>query len=180
MYSIGELSKEYNLARSTLLYYDAVGLLTASERTPGNYRQYSEEDKKRLDRIRALREAGVPIRQIKNILDTPGTDENNILERRLDELNQEIRYLRFQQRLIVEMLKEKNLSTAKMLFDRESFVTVLKCAGLNEEMRTYFHDQFEENAPDAHQFFLEFLGITEEEIKHIRDLTGPKKSTIKR
>ncbi len=98
MYSIGKLCCEFNLSRSALLYYDSIGLLTASERTQANYRQYSEEDKKCLSRICSLREAGIPLNQIKDILDTDGMKEDFILEKRLNELNIEIRDLRLQQK----------------------------------------------------------------------------------
>lgn len=169
MYSIGNLCREFNLSRSALLYYDTIGLLTASERTQGNYRQYSDEDKKRLSQICAFREAGVALNQIKDILDTDGMNESNILEKRLNELNHEIRYLRFQQKLIVEMLKGKNRTDLNMPMDSQTFVSILKSTGLDEKTLDYFHIQFEKNSPDSHQFFLEFLGAADEEIKHIRE-----------
>lgn len=156
MYSIGNLCCEFNLSRSTLLYYDSIGLLVASERTRGNYRQYSEEDKKRLSQICAFREAGVPLNEIKCILDTDDISERNVLERRLNELNQEIRYLRFQQKMIVEMLKKKNLTGKKMLMDKQTFVSILKLAGLDDPMMDRFHSQLEKNSPDSHQFFWSF------------------------
>lgn len=169
MYSIGKLCREFNLSRSTLLYYDTIGLLSASERTRVNYRQYSEEDKKRLGQICAFREAGVPLNQIKDILDTGGMNESNILERRLNKLNEEIRYLRLQQKLIVEMLKGKTPTDKKMLMDSQTFISILKSTGLDDETLNYLHIQFEKNSPDSHQFFLEFLGLADEEIKHIRE-----------
>jgi DNA-binding transcriptional MerR regulator len=111
MYSIGKLAGEFNLSRSALIYYDTVGLLSPSERNQVNYRQYSEADKKRLGQICALREAGVPLNEIKEILDTNGMNERSVLERHLNDLTQEIRYLRFQQKMIVEMLKGKDLKS---------------------------------------------------------------------
>ena len=105
MFSIGQLCKEFHLSRSTLLYYDSIGLLVASERSGVNYRKYSEEDRTRLGQICAFREAGVPLRQIKDMLDKEGRGEREILEKRLRELNTEIRYLRLQQKLIVDMLQ---------------------------------------------------------------------------
>lgn len=177
MYSIGNLCREFNLSRSTLLYYDTIGLLTASERTQGNYRQYSEEDKKRLGQICAFREAGVPLNQIKDILDTDGMNESNVLEKRLNELNHEIRCLRLQQKLIVEMLKAKNQTDKKMPMDSQMFVSILESAGLDNETLNYFHVQLEKNSPDSHQFFLEFLGISDEEIKHIRKFSRQEEET---
>lgn len=70
MYSIGKLCKEYNLSRSTLLYYDSIGILKASERTKSNYRIYSEEDKERLGQICLYREAGVSLEEIKELLNS--------------------------------------------------------------------------------------------------------------
>jgi DNA-binding transcriptional MerR regulator len=174
LYSIGKLSREFSLSRSTLLYYDSIGLLVASKRTEGNYRQYSEEDKKRLRQICTFREAGVPLNQIKDILDTDGVTESDILEKRLFELNYEIRYLRLQQKLIVEMLKKKNLTEKQMPMDKEVFITLLKSVGLDEEHQNHFHTQFEKHSPDSHQLFLEFLGIGDEEIQQIREASRKK------
>lgn len=168
MYSIGNLCHEFKLSRSTLLYYDTIGLLTASCRTQGNYRQYSEEDKKRLEQICAFREAGVSLTHIREILDTDGRNESIILKKRFNELNHEIKYLKLQQKLIVEMLKEKNLTDNKMLMDSQTFKSILKSVGLNDETMDYFHVQLEKNSPDFHQLFLEFLGLTEDEINYIR------------
>ena len=51
MYTIGKLAKKFDLSRSTLLYYDSIGLLKPSSRTESEYRQYSEDDAARLEQI---------------------------------------------------------------------------------------------------------------------------------
>lgn len=51
---------------------------------------------------------------------------------------------------------------------KEKFVSVLKAAGLTEEEMRRFHREFEKNAPEDHQEFLEFLKIAPEEIQQIR------------
>lgn len=169
MYTIGQLCREFDLSRSALLYYDSIGLLIASERTGVNYRKYSDEDRMRLEQICAYREAGVPLLQIKDILDTQGQGEREILEKRLRGLNSEIRYLRLQQKLIVDMLKAKNLSDRRMPMDAEAFTSLLRASGMDEETLDDLHARFEKTSPDAHQFFLEFLGFGDEEIKSIRE-----------
>jgi DNA-binding transcriptional MerR regulator len=168
MYTIGQLCREFHLSRSTLLYYDSIGLLHAQKRTQGNYRQFDENDRQRLEKICAYREAGVKLEQIKELLDSKDAAERAILEKRLYELNQEIRTLRFRQTLIVEMLKRKNLASGSLLPDRQAFLTVLQSVGLDDETQTNLHRQFEKNAPDGHQAFLEFLGFSDEEIQRIR------------
>lgn len=171
MYSIGKLCSEFHLSRSTLLYYSKIGLLTASVRTQSNYRQYSEDDKNRLRKICDFREAGVPLNQIMEMLDTDHSNERNVLEERLSEISHEIRYLRLKQKLIVEMLKSKNQPDKKLPMDSQTFASVLKSMGLNDETMKHFHEQFEKNSPDSHQLFLEFLGINDEDIKHIREFS---------
>ena len=169
MYSIGRLCREFNLSRSTLLYYDQIGLLTASGRTEGNYRLYSEKDKESLSKICTFREAGVPLKQIKDILDSEGTNESSILEKRMKEINRELSYLRVQQKLIVEMLKGQNSSEDFMQMDVTTFLSILEAAGIEEERLDHIHIQFEKNSPDFHQLFLEFIGIEKDDIDRIRE-----------
>lgn len=168
MYSISKLCREYDLSRSTLLYYDKIGLFRSSGRTDSNYRIYTEEDRSRLERICTFREAGVPLEQIKAILDSGEADGSRILGKRLKDINKEIRYLRLQQNVIVEMLKAENTADKTVLLDKELLVSLFHSAGLEQETLDRFHIQFEKNMPDAHQLFLEFLGLSAEEIDSIR------------
>ena len=41
MLTIGKLARKFDLSRSTLLYYDRIGLLKPSGRTRANYRVYT-------------------------------------------------------------------------------------------------------------------------------------------
>ena len=62
MYTVGQLAKLFGLSRSTLLYYDEIGLLSPSARSASNYRLYSEADIRRVRIIRFLtRRQGVTI-----------------------------------------------------------------------------------------------------------------------
>lgn len=168
MYSIGKLCREFRISRSTLLYYDSIDLLKASGRTPANYRQYTEEDRNRLSQICTFREAGIPLNQIKDILDNEETNEDNVLETRLNELNQEIYYLRIQQKVIVEMLKRKNKTGKKMPLEKQTFLSIFTAAGLQESQINSFHLIFEKKSPESHQLFLELLGLSDKEIQEAR------------
>ncbi|MEN8133472.1 MAG: MerR family DNA-binding transcriptional regulator [Pseudomonadota bacterium] len=44
MFTIGQIGKRFGISRSTLLYYDAIGLLRPSGRSTANYRLYTEDD----------------------------------------------------------------------------------------------------------------------------------------
>jgi len=167
LYTIKHLSKEFKLSRSTLLYYDDIGLLKPIQRTENNYRMYSEEDINRLRKICTLREAGITLDQIKEVLQADDK-ECDVLTNKLNMINSEIRNLRIQQKFITELLKAKNHTQAKMLMDKDSFKSILTSIGFDEKQLKEFHKQFEKNEPDSHQFFLEFLGMTEEDIKEIK------------
>jgi len=51
---------------------------------------------------------------------------------------------------------------------KESWIKLLETAGLDEAARNNWHAEFERLAPDAHQDFLESLGIPAEEVALIR------------
>lgn len=169
MYSIGELGKEFHLSRSTLLYYDKIGLLNPSSRSKSKYRQYSEADRGRLENICNLRETGVSLEEIKYVVNKTDINDSCILEKRLMDINNEIKLLRLQQQVIVELLKSDNISYNKILLSKEDFIDVLSAAGIEESVMDNLHIQFEKNSPSGHQAFLEFLGLSEDEIKNIRE-----------
>ena len=52
MLTVTKLAKSCNLARSTVLYYESIGLLRPPRRSDGNYRVYASQD---LDRLRRTR-----------------------------------------------------------------------------------------------------------------------------
>ena len=169
MYSIGYLCKQFNLSRSTLLYYDSIGILKASQRTASNYRVYSDDDVSKLSQICSYRGAGISLEDIRKLLNTQEKSPENVLNKRLIELNREIHSLRIQQRIILEMLQNNDLLQNVPLVNTESFVSLLKTIGLDEQRLDKFHEEFEKMSSAEHQNFLEFLGFNEEEIAYIRE-----------
>ncbi len=64
MYSIQEVCKKTGLTAHTLRYYEKEGLLAEVERTPGGFRQYSDEDLEWLGLICCLKNTGMPLQEI--------------------------------------------------------------------------------------------------------------------
>lgn len=58
---ISEVSEQSGLSVDTLRYYEKIGLLPPVNRTDGGIRDYSEIDLKRVDFIKCMRSAGLPI-----------------------------------------------------------------------------------------------------------------------
>jgi hypothetical protein len=52
---------------------------------------------------------------------------------------------------------------------KDQFVALLDGAGVTQEQKHRLHALFEQRHPDAHQGFLEYLGLPSEQIRSIRD-----------
>ncbi len=169
MTSIGKLGARFGLSRSTLLYYDRIGLLSPSERAPNGYRCYSDAEAERLAKICTYRKAGLSLSDIGRILDAGGGQVSEILEKRLSELNEEIEAVRSRQRFVISLLKEPDvLARRNGPMTKEKWSKMLREAGFSEEDMLRWHGEFERIAPVKHLRFLSLLGISKEEIRAIR------------
>jgi hypothetical protein len=56
----------------------------------------------------------------------------------------------------------------KQAMNKESWVDLFYAIGLDDEKMVLWHKKFESLHPEGHQSFLEWLGISDEEIKSIR------------
>jgi DNA-binding transcriptional MerR regulator/cyclopropane fatty-acyl-phospholipid synthase-like methyltransferase len=167
---ITELGRRFGLSRSTLLYYDRIGLLPPSGRSGADYRLYSGADADRLERILFYREAGLSLPEIARLL-AKGGDDNAILEGRLREIGREVAALRSRQRIIARMLGTAVSGPEAAGLDRELWSSLQKVCGLDAEALRRWHAEFERRAPDAHHGFLLNLGLSEKEALQVRMLT---------
>ena len=91
-----------------------------------------------------------------------------LLEARLDQLNTEIARLREQQRVIVRLLANRRKLGRARAIDKAGWVRLLRAAGLDDDAMHRWHIEFERLAPEAHQDFLESLGLAKAEVTRIR------------
>src|SRR5689334_9657020 len=104
--TVSQLARTCGLSRSTVLYYENLGLLKPGRRSSGNYRLYAGKDLERLRQICVYRNAGLKLRDIRAVLDQTHGDAARVLKRRLVELSGEIEKLRDHQRAIARLLKD--------------------------------------------------------------------------
>lgn len=168
MLRIGEIARKHGLSRSTLLYYDRIGLLRPSGRSGSNYRRYSAEDDERLGRICLYRRTGLALEEIQKLLEGGKDDLARRLESQLGKIAAQIEELRDRQRLIVQLLEKPKLLARTGALNREKWVRLLRLAGFSEDDMHRWHQAFERNSPHGHQAFLAYLCIPEEEIRRIR------------
>ncbi|WP_422336164.1 MerR family transcriptional regulator [Rhodococcus sp. (in: high G+C Gram-positive bacteria)] len=67
---IGEVADRTELSIKTIRHYDAVGLVTPSERSAGGFRLYTEADVQRLLVIRRMKPLGFTLEEMKQLLDS--------------------------------------------------------------------------------------------------------------
>ena len=138
MFSISQLADEVGLSRSTLLYYEKIGLLKAQRQANG-YRVYSDAEKQRLRFVQQLQAGGLSLKECQACID--GQLDRGLLAGRLEVLEADI--------------AEKTRS-------RDLLLGLLGRSGLKE-----WHDQLERVAPDLHRTWLMRQGYSQADAGHI-------------
>jgi DNA-binding transcriptional MerR regulator len=167
--TVTALARAAGLSRGTVLYYESIGLLRKVRRSPANYRVYSDADSRRLQQIRVYRAAGLTLLDIRDALDRPADHFAAILDRRMQQIGDEIESLRGQQRAIARLLRGSGKSRRKEMLSKEKWTKVMRDSGFSDADMHRWHAQFEKDAPEDHEEFLRFLHIPEEEVKTIRE-----------
>ena len=92
-YTTGELARLCGVTVRTVQYYDTRGILVPSDLSEGGRRVYSEEDAKKMQLICYLRELGLSIDTVGNILAEPDSDHVllTLLSQQISELEEDIR-----------------------------------------------------------------------------------------
>ena len=91
-YTTGEIAKLCGVTVRTVQYYDTRGILVPAELSEGGRRLYSEDDLKRMRIICFLRDLGLPIDSISQMLseEDPGSVISLLLEQQEEALKEEI------------------------------------------------------------------------------------------
>jgi len=170
MLTVTELARRCDISRTTVLYYERIGLLKPNYRSDNGYRWYGDKEIERLKSIMAYRAFGVPVADIAPLLKSDGKQEQPILlKNQFRNLEDEINKLRKQQQAIVVMLQEPDMLDEKVV-SKARWIEIMVSLGFDDNDMVTWHQNFEKMKPIQHQKFLESLGIEAEEIKQIRNL----------
>jgi DNA-binding transcriptional MerR regulator len=169
MLSVTQLARACGLSRTAVLYYESLGLLPASSRSKGNYRQFGDKHLSCLRQICCYRGAGLKLADIRTLLREPKRAEAAaVLKRRLAEVGAEIERLKEHQRAILRLLEHQTIFLRRKDMNKEKWVAIMKAAGFADDDMQKWHKEFERAAPEDHQEFLEYLKIPKNEIDRIR------------
>ena len=88
-YTVRQIAALTGLTPRTLRYYDAIGLLRPGRDVGNDYRLYGTQEVDRLEQILLYRSLGLPLREIRRLLDDPSLDRAAVLENQLRGLQAE-------------------------------------------------------------------------------------------
>ena len=139
-YQIHEFAELAGVTVKALHHYDRLGLLKP-KRTDGGYRMYAERDLERLEQIIALKFLGVPLKQIKAVLDRPALElpdtlrlQRRALEERQQLLSRAIRAIR-----LAEDALETGKSTEPAILKR--IIEVIEMQNDIDVMKKYYRTE---------------------------------------
>lgn len=113
---INELEEQLQISRANIRFYEKEGLIHPKRQSNG-YREYSEEDLTRLKKIIIFRKLGLPIPEIRDILE--GTLLlSDAIEKNIENLNQQIKELNGALDVCKTITKDTSASTN---FDEEYY-----------------------------------------------------------
>ena len=93
MMTVNEVSKLAGVSIRTLQYYDKIGLLHPTGHTDAGYRLYDDTDLERLQHILLFRELEFPLKDIREILDSPGFDRSKAIKQQIELLKMKREHL---------------------------------------------------------------------------------------
>ena len=93
MKTVKQVSELTGVSVRTLHHYDDIGLLKPAQVTEAGYRLYDDIALRRLHAIMFLKELQFPLKEIRNILDSPGFDPMQALQQQIELLELQKKHL---------------------------------------------------------------------------------------
>ena len=87
---VGQLAKQVSLSVRTLHHYDEIGLLSPSVRTPAGHRLYNSKDVALLHRIQALKQLGLSLQKIAEIIQKNSQSLPDIIAQQISAIDREM------------------------------------------------------------------------------------------
>ena len=164
--TIGQLASATQVARTTIQYYEQVGLLAPAAHSDAGYRLYTQNELARVRQITQYRATGLTLDAIRALM--AGASQPEAIARRLDDINRAMELLKDQRAALLR------LQDTEAALDQEAWDGLLKSASLDDAAMHRWHTVFERQNPEAHRQFLLSLGISEAEVARIRQDSEPR------
>lgn len=161
MMTVNEVGKITGVSIRTLHYYDQIGLLTPADITESGYRLYDDTSLERLQQIMMFRELEFPLKEIKQILDSPEFDRGKALEQQIDLLELRCEHLKKLAALARE-IKDKGEKVMKFeAFDKQK-IKEYEAEAKAKWGNTDAYKEYEQNTEGAYNADIGLMKIFEE------------------
>jgi DNA-binding transcriptional MerR regulator len=156
--NINKFAELSGINKSTLMYYDKIGVFTAEQRGDNNYRQYSPKQLTSVNQIRVMGSLGVPIKTMQEIAGKRSPESiTNIINDSIEHIDAQIKFLK-QSRSIGETLKAMLAEGMEAEANGETDIIVEKEM---PELRLTTGDEIDrENCTNFFAPFLDFLSVS--------------------
>ncbi|MCK5147044.1 methyltransferase domain-containing protein [bacterium] len=152
LYSIKEATEKIGVARSTLLYYEKLGLIKPERHPENRYRLYSEAAINRLIILRQIQKAGLSLKECHRFME--GKLNPALIRQRMQDLEGQIEDLRQAGAVLRALLNRTDEETPSLKPTDNSLKP--------------WHMAFEKQSAEAHTIWLMQQGFSEKETIHIR------------
>jgi DNA-binding transcriptional MerR regulator len=102
--TVGAVAALTGVSVRTLHHYDYIGLVVPSVRTPAGYRGYTDADIERLHLVLVYRSVGLPLDEIRTLLDDPAVDVFAHLQRQHELLLEQAEHLQNTIKAVEELM----------------------------------------------------------------------------
>lgn len=164
--TIARAARAVGLSRTTLMYYERLGLIRPVRRPGSRYRTFRADDLHTLFLIARWRVLGLPLATVRRLLAHPA-ESAHVLRDHLRTLERSAALLREQRRLTLEMLGDRAAAGTAPL-TKAAWTAMFRAIGMSDDQMRAWHAQFERRSPAGHAQFLRSLGIGRAEIGRIR------------
>ncbi|MCM1040624.1 MAG: MerR family transcriptional regulator [Ruminococcus sp.] len=143
MRTVKEISKITGISVRTLHYYDEIGLLKPTEKSEAGYRLYDDKALETLQQILFFREFDIPLKEIKDVMENPAFDRNQILRMQRNMLVAKKTRIERLIASIDDILKGENKMDFTV-FDEEEISTLYDhlAENMNDEQRKIFVSRY--------------------------------------
>lgn len=167
--TIARAARAVGLSRTTLMYYERLGLIRPLRRANSRYRTFRPADLQALFLIARWRAIGLPLATIRRLLAerqaVPGALRDHVRA-----LERSVAALQDQRRMTLEMLGEgaRPDASGEAPVTKAAWTEMFRSIGMSDQQMRGWHAQFERRNSAGHLEFLRSLGIGRAEIGRIR------------
>lgn len=173
MRTVKEVSELTGVSVRTLHHYDAIGLLKPTNVTEAGYRLYDDAAMEKLHTILLFRELEFPLKEIKQIVDSPNFDPTQALEQQIELLQRQYKHIGRLIALACEIQRRGKAAMGFEAFDKSEIEQYKQEArerwGGTEAYQEYVHRYLRQTPEESQKQGEEVIAFLREigEIRHL-------------